>query len=133
MAFNVLIVDDSPSMRKVIRRVLMLSGFEVGECMEAGDGLEALEVLDRAWMDVVVTDINMPNMNGEELLERLASDSMRSSIPVLVVSTDRSDDRLRRMMALGARGYVTKPFVPETLGAAMANIMGEPKNASSAF
>lgn len=133
MAFNVLIVDDSPSMRKVIRRVLMLSGFDVGSCMEAGDGIEALEVLDREWMDIVVTDINMPNMNGEELLERLSSDAMRSSIPVLVVSTDRSDERLKRMMALGARGYVTKPFVPETLGTAMAQIMGERKHASTSF
>lgn len=133
MAFNVLIVDDSPSMRKVIRRVLMLSGFDVGSCMEAGDGVEALEVLDREWMDIVVTDINMPNMNGEELLERLSSDAMRSSIPVLVVSTDRSDERLKRMMALGARGYVTKPFVPETLGMAMAQIMGERKHASTSF
>ncbi len=133
MAFNVLIVDDSASMRKVIRRVLMLSGFDVGSCLEAGDGLEALEVLEREWMDVVVTDINMPNMNGEELLEKLSADAMRCSIPVLVVSTDRSDDRLKRMMALGARGYVTKPFLPETLGAAMAQIMGEPGHASSAF
>ena len=133
MAFNVLIVDDSASMRKVIRRVLMLSGFDVGSCLEAGDGLEALEVLEREWMDVVVTDINMPNMNGEELLEKLSADVMRCSIPVLVVSTDRSDDRLKRMMALGARGYVTKPFLPETLGAAMAQIMGEPGHASSAF
>lgn len=133
MAFNVLIVDDSASMRKVIRRVLMLSGFDVGSCLEAGDGLEALAVLEREWMDVVVTDINMPNMNGEELLEKLSADVMRCSIPVLVVSTDRSDDRLKRMMALGARGYVTKPFLPETLGAAMAQIMGEPGHASSAF
>jgi two-component system chemotaxis response regulator CheY len=133
MAFNVLIVDDSASMRKVIRRVLMLSGFDVGSCLEAGDGLEALEVLEREWMDVVVTDINMPNMNGEELLEKLSADAMRCSIPVLVVSTDRSDDRLKRMMALGARGYVTKPFLPETLGAAMAQIMGEPGHASIAF
>jgi two-component system chemotaxis response regulator CheY len=125
MAFNVLIVDDSPSMRKVIRRVLMLSGFDVGTCLEAGDGLEALTILDVEWMDVVVTDINMPNMNGEQLIETLAADPMRSSIPVLVVSTDRSDDRLKRMLALGARGYVTKPFVPETLGAAMAKIVGE--------
>lgn len=75
----------------------------------------------------------MPNMNGEELLERLSNDAMRSSIPVLVVSTDRSDERLKRMMALGARGYVTKPFVPETLGTAMSQIMGERKHASTSF
>jgi two-component system chemotaxis response regulator CheY len=133
MSFNVLIVDDSPSMRKVIRRVLTLSGFDVGTCLEAGDGLEALKVLEQEWMDVIVTDINMPNMNGEELVERLAADSLRSSIPILVVSTDRSDERLQRMMALGARGYVTKPFMPETLGAAMAKIVGEAHHANNSF
>lgn len=133
MAFNVLIVDDSPSMRKVIRRVLMLSGFDVGTCLEAGDGLEALTILDAEWMDVVVTDINMPNMNGEELIERLAADPIRCTTPILVVSTDRSDERLQRMLALGAKGYVTKPFVPETLGAAMAKIVGEASYGNSSF
>ena len=133
MAFDVLLVDDSPSMRKVIKRVLMLSGFDVGRCLEAGDGLEALAVLDLEWIDVVVTDINMPNMNGEELIERLAADPLRCTIPILVVSTDRSDERLQKMLALGARGYVTKPFVPETLGSEMAKIIGEANNAGSSF
>ena len=123
MACKVLIVDDSPGMRKVIRRVLMLSGFEVGACLEAGDGLEALALLQRETVDAVLTDINMPNMNGEQLLERLSSDPVHCRIPVLVISTDRSEDRLRRMLAFGAKGYVTKPFVPETLGAAMARLM----------
>ncbi len=119
MAPNVLIVDDSPSMRKVIRRVLLLSGFECDACLEAGDGLEALAVLARERVDIILTDINMPNMDGEALIERLAADPSLARLPVLVVSTDRSAERLERMLALGARGYVTKPFVPETLGAAM--------------
>ena len=123
MAHNVLIVDDSPGMRKVIRRVLMLSGFPVAQCAEAGDGLEALMVLQGQAIDVVLTDINMPNMNGEELIERMSEDPLRRGIPVLVVSTDRSEERLQRMLALGARGYVTKPFVPETLGAALNKMM----------
>ena len=123
MGHNVLIVDDSPGMRKVIRRVLMLSGFPTALCVEAGDGLEALAVLQREAIDLVLTDINMPNMNGEELIEKLAADPLRRSIPVLVVSTDRSEERLQRMLALGARGYVTKPFVPETLGAALSKMM----------
>ncbi len=125
MAGNVLIVDDSPSMRKVIRRVLMLSGFETGLCLEAGDGLEALAVLEREPIDIVMTDINMPNMDGEQLLERLATDPRFHHLPVMVISTDRSEVRLHRMIALGAKGYVTKPFTPETLGAAMAGLMGD--------
>lgn len=123
MSWNVLIVDDSPGMRKVIRRVLMLSGFATGLCFEAGDGLEALLVLEQQPIDVVLTDINMPNMNGEELIQKLAADPQRMGIPVLVISTDRSEERRARMLTLGARGYVTKPFVPEALGAELAKVM----------
>lgn len=123
MAANILIVDDSPGMRKVIRRVLSLSGFETGLCLEAGDGIEALAVLQRETIDIVMTDINMPNMDGEQLLEHLAGDPRLNTIPVMVISTDRSELRLQRMIALGARGYVTKPFTPETLGAAMAQMV----------
>lgn len=122
VAYNVLIVDDSPGMRKVIRRVLMLCKFDAGRCLEAGDGIEALNMLECESVDVILTDVNMPNMNGEELIERLAAHPVYSKIPALVVSTDRSEERLRRMLALGARGYVTKPFVPETLGTAMSGL-----------
>ena len=126
MAFNVLLVDDSPSMRKVIRRVLTLSGFRCRcTCLEAGDGLEALQVLEDAWIDVVITDINMPNMNGEELVVKMSEDPMRSYIPVLVVSTDRSDERLARMMALGARGICHESHsCPRRLGQPWAKLSG---------
>ncbi len=111
----------------------MLSGFETGVCLEAGDGLEALKVLENVSVDIVLTDINMPNMNGEELVERLAADPARSSIPILVISTDRSEERINRLIMLGACGYVTKPFVPETLGAALTQIVGEADHDTSAF
>ena len=66
--------------------------------------------------------INMPNMNGEELVVALAADPEYAHIPVIVVSTDQSEERVTRMLAMGARGYVTKPFVPHTLGAALAGL-----------
>ncbi|WP_263409917.1 response regulator [Terriglobus tenax] len=125
MTRNVLIVDDSPAMRKVIRRVLMLSNFETQECFEANDGLEALDILRIEPIDIVLTDINMPRMNGEELLEKMSQDDTLSLMPVMVISTDRSEERMRRMDALGAKGYVTKPFAPETLGAALNEIFVE--------
>jgi two-component system chemotaxis response regulator CheY len=112
-------------MRKIIRRVIGLSGFSTKICLEAGDGLEALSVLASQSVDLILTDINMPNMNGEELVERLAADPTRSDIPILVISTDRSEERIRKLITLGACGYVTKPFVPETLGAALSQIVGE--------
>lgn len=124
MAFNVLIIDDSPAMRKFIRRVLTLSGVEIGECLDAGDGQEALNVLQANWVDIVLTDINMPNMNGEQFMERMAGDPLLSSIPVLVVSTDRSDARMKRMLGLGAKDYLTKPFLPEDLGGVLGKLLG---------
>ncbi|HEU4983013.1 MAG TPA: response regulator [Acidobacteriaceae bacterium] len=124
MAFNVLIIDDSPAMRKFIRRVLALSGVEIGECLDAGDGQEALNILRANWVDIVLTDINMPNMNGEQFMEKMAGDPLLSSIPVLVVSTDRSDARMKRMLGLGAKDYLTKPFLPEQLGGVLGKVLG---------
>lgn len=123
MAFRVLIVDDSPVMRKFIRRVIGLSGMEVGECLDANNGEEALGVLKQSWVDIVLTDINMPVMNGEELMQQISMDPLLSTIPVIVVSTDRSEARWERMRTLGAKDYVTKPLSPETLGEAMLKIL----------
>jgi two-component system, chemotaxis family, chemotaxis protein CheY len=119
MAYNILLVDDSPAMRSFLRRVLDLSGLDVGRCLEAGNGQEALDLLCREWIDLVLTDLNMPVMDGEELVRRLAADESFRTVPVLVVSTDRTEARVRQLLALGARGYVAKPFLPETLRAEM--------------
>ena len=124
MSFNILIVDDSPAMRRVVRRVMDISGVDVGKYMEAGNGLEALTVLRSDWVDLIMTDINMPEMDGEELLIEVRKDPMLSSIPVLVVSTDRSDARAKQMISLGADGYVSKPFMPATLSGEMYRLLG---------
>ena len=115
MALNIMIVDDSPVMRTFVRKVVQLTGLPVGECCEAGDGEAALKALQGCWMDLVLTDINMPRMNGEEFVRRMESDELLRDIPVIVLSTDSSDQRIQHMLQLGARGYVTKPFLPETL------------------
>jgi two-component system chemotaxis response regulator CheY len=123
MSFNVLIVDDSPVMRSFIRRILDLSGIELKECFEANDGQEALDVLRISPADVILTDINMPRMNGEQLVRCLGTDEVLSRIPVIVVSTDRTESRAREMLALGAKGYVTKPFLPEALREEIENVL----------
>ena len=115
MSYNVLIVDDSPAMRSFVRRVLDLSGLDVGKCLQAGNGQEALDLLRKEWVDVVLTDINMPTMDGEQFVRLLEADDSLRSIPVLVVSTDWTDARVQQMLSLGAKGYVAKPFLPETL------------------
>jgi two-component system chemotaxis response regulator CheY len=121
-----LIVDDSAAMRGFVRRVIELSGFEADGFLEAGDGKEALALLNGNWVDVVLTDINMPNMNGEELLSSMAADETLRTIPAIVVSTDGTDLRRSRMLELGARGYVRKPFTPEELRAKLEEVLGVP-------
>lgn len=125
MPYSVLIVDDSPVMRSFIRRVLTVSGFEVGECLEAGNGEEALEQLGQRSVDIILTDINMPKMNGEELLQRLCADGMLKTIPAVVISTDATNERILRMIELGAQGYMSKPFTPETLREELERVLGE--------
>ncbi len=124
MAFRVLIADDSPAMRLVIRRVIQLSGFAVDSYLEAADGEQALCALRRQPVDVVLTDINMPNMNGEQLLIALQEEERLRALPVVVVSTDATRHRIARMLELGARGYITKPFQPETLREELERVLG---------
>jgi two-component system chemotaxis response regulator CheY len=124
MALNILIVDDSPVMRVFLRKVVQLTGLAVGEYCEAGDGEAALEALRERWMDLVLTDINMPRMNGEEFVRQLERDEMLRDIPVIVVSTDASRERMDRLIKLGARGYISKPFLPETLRDEVEKILG---------
>ncbi len=124
MAFNILIVDDSPAMRRVVRRVLDLSGVAVGKHLEAGGGREALAQLRCEWVDLIMTDINMPEMDGEELLLEVRKDPTLQTIPVLVVSTDRSEARVQQMMAIGADGYVSKPFMPAALSEEIHRLLG---------
>jgi two-component system, chemotaxis family, chemotaxis protein CheY len=124
MAFHLMIVDDSPAMRAFIARVVELSGLDVGKCLQASNGREALDLLGEHWVDIILTDVNMPTMNGEEFLRRLEQDELLRTVPVLVISTDGSEHRVHRMMALGARGYITKPFSPELLRERMEQLLG---------
>ena len=126
MGYRVLIVDDSQAMRSFVRRIIDLSGFELSACYEASHGGEALEVLRRQWVDAILTDINMPVVDGEELLRRLSADDLLKTIPVVVISTDATRHRISQMLSLGARGYVTKPFRPEDLRAELERILGCP-------
>jgi two-component system, chemotaxis family, chemotaxis protein CheY len=117
MAYRVLIVDDSPATRTFVRRVMEVSGFDLAGCLEASNGWQALEVLQSEWVDAILTDINMPEMDGEELLRRLEADEALRQIPVIIISIDGTPARTERMLRLGAKGYVTKPFRPEVLRA----------------
>ena len=120
---DILIVDDSPAMRKFVRRVLEISGFPIGEMSEATDGQDALNFLSHRSVDLILTDVNMPRMGGEEFMEKMAAESKTKGVPVVVISTDSTHQRTGRMMALGASGYVAKPFSPETLRAELERVL----------
>jgi len=113
MAFNVLIVDDSATMRAMIKRVIKLSGFEAETIYEAGNGREALKVLDGHWVDLVLTDIHMPEMDGLELLRVLSAHPVLNRLPVIIVTPEGSDEPLQEAMRLGAKACIRKPFSPE--------------------
>jgi two-component system, chemotaxis family, chemotaxis protein CheY len=128
MAYNILIVDDSFPMRAVIKKVIKASGFAIGELFEAGNGKEALQVLDDHWLDLVLTDYNMPDMNGLELLKTMKHNDTLADIPVVIVTTDGSDRRLEEFLKTGAAAYIKKPFTPEQIKAHLNRLLGEPEH-----
>ncbi len=132
MTANILVVDDSATMRGMIKRTLAISGLDVGEVYEAGNGIEALAEMQGRPINVVLLDINMPVMNGIEFLQRLRADPQLRSIPVVITSTEGSQTRVQELLALGARGYVRKPFRPEQLRDAMVKFVGLRPAASAA-
>ncbi len=123
MAFNVLVVDDNSVMRTVIIRTLRMSGLPLAEVHQAGNGTEALEVLAEHWVDLALVDINMPIMNGEELIDRIRDDPEIRDLAIIVVSTESSETRIGRVRRQGAR-FVHKPFTPEMIREMVLEITG---------
>lgn len=123
MAFDILVVDDSPVTRKMVRRAIGLCGIEVGEVREAANGSEALEALRSRPVHLVLADINMPVMTGLELVERMAGDAALAGIPVVIVATPMSEERVARLLDTGARAYLAKPFRAEALRDVLAEIL----------
>ncbi|MGB5158656.1 response regulator [Desulfobacterium sp. N47] len=125
MAFNVLIVDDSSSMRAVIKKIIKVSGFNVGNYFEAEDGIEALKILDNDWIDLVLSDINMPNMDGMSFLSEMKKNELFSSIPVVMITTEGSETKILESIKLGASGYIKKPFFPADIKNTLSKLMEE--------
>ena len=123
MAFNILLVDDSLTVRAVIAKALKLAGVDVGQLHEAANGAEALEVLDREWVDLVFADISMPVMDGEELVQRLADSGALAALPVVIVSSAGSEPRIQRLKELGVREFIHKPFTPEQIREVVDTVM----------
>ena len=125
MSISILVVDDSLPMRHVIIKTIKASGYQKAEYLEAANGVEAIEKLQNEWIDIVVTDHNMPNMNGMELIVEMKKDDTLQSIPILVITTEGSQSKVEEFMAKGASGYLKKPFKPEAVREKIIEILGE--------
>jgi two-component system chemotaxis response regulator CheY len=124
MSCNVLIVDDSPILRMAIRKVVRLAGIEEDRIHEAGNGREALDVLETVWVDLVLLDLNMPVMDGEQFAIELKKNPDLADVAVVVVSTEGNRDRLQRMRDLGVMETLRKPFEPEDLHRLIGKVLG---------
>lgn len=124
MSCNTLIVDDSPVLRKAIRKVVRLAGVEEDRICEAGNGREALEALQYARIGLVLLDLNMPVMDGEQFVGELRKRSDLAGVAVVIVSAEANKGRLDRLRALGVSYCLRKPFEPEELCRLIATVLG---------
>ncbi|MHB9004111.1 MAG: response regulator [Coriobacteriia bacterium] len=125
MALNVLVVDDSDVIRTMILKTLRLADVPVGTAFEAGNGKEALDIIGSNWVDLVLADINMPIMDGLDMLRRLRADERHIELPVIVVTTEGSTARIAELEAAGVSAYVRKPFTPETIRNVVDSVTSE--------
>jgi two-component system chemotaxis response regulator CheY len=128
---KVLIVDDSAVMRKIVERALRQAGLEIGEVLEAGNGAEALVQVEKGPLDLILSDINMPVMDGIEFLKGLSTVASAKGIPVVMITTEGSEARVMEAISFGARGYIRKPFTPEQVKERVTSLMGVASGLSS--
>lgn len=113
MAKSLMIVDDSATMRKIIMRTVRMSDLKFERTEEAGDGAEALQKLGDSPVDIMLCDVNMPEMMGTELVKKVREMDSCKDTKIVMVSTESSQELIDGVMADGANGFITKPFTPE--------------------
>jgi two-component system chemotaxis response regulator CheY len=122
---NLLIVDDSTAIRKILLRVLNQTGLPLGQVLEAADGKEALTVLEGKDVSLILSDINMPNMDGLELLRTLRGSPQWHDLPVVMITTEGGQARVQEAIELGATSYVRKPFSADLLRDKLAALLSK--------
>ena len=115
MGIQVLVVDDSMLIRQVVKKVLKQAGLSVDQFFEAGDGQQALDIIQKEDLQLVLCDINMPTMDGLEMLMQLRQMDDKIDLPVIMITTEGSKDTIQEAMSLGANGYILKPFTSEAV------------------
>jgi two-component system chemotaxis response regulator CheY len=110
---KILIVDDSAVMRKIVERALRQTGLDLGEGLEASNGAEALVEVQKGSLDIILSDVNMPVMDGLEFLKSPPGIESAKGVPVIMITTEGSEARVVEALSAGAKGYLRKPFTPE--------------------
>jgi len=123
MDSDVLVVDDSAAIRKILTRVLRQTGMAIQTIHEAGDGQEALELMAQHRIDLVLSDINMPKMDGLQLLSALKASPQWHNIPVVMITTEGGETKVAEAVRLGAAGYVRKPFTADQIKEKLVGIL----------
>jgi two-component system chemotaxis response regulator CheY len=108
-----LIVDDSSVMRKIVERALRQAGLDPLVVHEAGSGIEGLDLLRAKRVDLIVSDINMPSMDGLEFLRQIREQNLAPGVPVVMITTESSEEHVKQAILAGAQGYIRKPFTAE--------------------
>ncbi len=128
MSLNILIVDDSEIVRRVITKTLKIAEIPYSELYQAANGKEALDLLDKQWIDLIFTDINMPVMGGVEMVGKLSDDDVLKDVPIVVVSTEGSTSRIDQLKKNGVSAYLRKPVTPEQLRDIVFDLIGGEDN-----
>jgi len=119
-----LIVDDSSVMRKIVERSLRQAGLDLSSVIEAGNGADALALLDGNLVDLILSDINMPVMDGLEFVRQLQRMDKTRQIPVVMITTEGSESNVVQALSLGAKGYIRKPFTPDQVKEHVLPVLG---------
>jgi two-component system chemotaxis response regulator CheY len=122
-ALRILIVDDSSVMRKIIHRSLREAGLELQEVFEASNGVEALERMRQTRGDLIMSDSNMPTMDGLELVRQLQSVENAKGVPIVIITTKAGEAHVVQALSNGARGYIRKPFNPDQINELITSLL----------
>ena len=125
MSFNILIVDDSRTIRSVIKKTLLIANVPISELYEASNGVEGLQIMKDNWVDLCFADINMPVMTGIEMIEAMQRDQVLAKLPVVIVSTEGSKTRIEELFRKGVRAYLRKPITPEIVRNVVKEVLGD--------
>ncbi len=121
---DILLVDDSRTQRMIMKKILGMTDIEIGETYQAANGLEALELLRDNKIDLIFTDINMPEMDGETMVRAIKQDDRINNIPIVVITSKGSDFTRSTFLELGVESYLVKPFTPEDVVEVVESITG---------